>query len=67
MTILIGTIQLYDGINGDAIYHLGNYGLGVLVAEVGERDSITIQSVSKHSMTVIDFGYNWEHTIKDEM
>ena len=65
--ITSGTVHIYDGEYGEATYNLGKYGLGWLIAEVKEREKIVIINVSKTRMTELDYGFNWEHIVKEEI
>ena len=63
-----GTIKLYDGLNGESIYNLGNYGMGWLIARTSEREEIIIESLSNNgNITFIDNGFNWEHSVQEDL
>lgn len=63
-----GRIKIYDGMNGEAIYNLGNYGLGWLTARISEREQIIIESLSNSgNVTQIDSGFNWEHSVREDL
>ena len=66
--IVTGKVKLYDGENGESVYNLGNYGMGWLVAYTSERDKLTVKCLSNNGrVTYIDSGFNWEHSIREDI